>query len=291
MTFQSPAPERSNAFRMRLTTRSAFYIRRACALFLLLTSGGCAPLLAGTGLEAASSLISLGGTGLTIVQMTSTGPEKLLIGLMPPQYVENRERLIREAWEQNYQLIRTVEWAGEEMPWSDLTAAAYRKAGENKVLFALVEKRPLRTETHKEEITVYKTASGKLLHDPADSPGSAFYPQTHERQISVPIYAYKAWFFARSKQPSGILAGEGHRGGPCATAYGNGTLIRAVGRNTAADKSQLLSGDIVTAVNGRPATDSTALFLLAPGNNTLTICRNGHHGTKQLSLPTPRTVR
>lgn len=280
-----PAALEKDAFRFLIR------VKRACLAGLFLGVCGCAPLLAGTGLETASTLLSLGGTGLTVIQMTSTGPGKMPVGMIPQQYANNKERMVREAWEQNYQLTRTVEWTDEELPWPDLVTAASRKAGEGKTLFALVEKRLSHSEKRTAAVTVYKTASGRILQDPAESPGEGFNPQTQIRQSTVPMFRYTAWYFGRSRQPSGILAGEGPWDGPCRKTHDYGALIRAVGGNTPAHAAQLQPGDIVTAVNGRRVEGDTLLFLLTHGINTLTVCRNGHTETRHLTLPTPRTIR
>ena len=197
--------------------------------------------------------------------------------------------MIREAWEQNYQLSRTIHWEAEDIPWQEVVATATRKASDsNGLLFALVIRRPLRTETRREEITVYKTASGRMVQDPSQSPGEGFYPHIQTRSVNTPLYSYTAWFFSRSRQPSGILAAEVPRNGPCKAFRDTGTRVWAVGKNTPAHKADLHSGDVITAINGRTAPYSSFFSLLQPGENSLMICRQGQRHAAALTLPAPK---
>ncbi|SBV94918.1 hypothetical protein KL86DPRO_10781 [uncultured delta proteobacterium] len=234
-----------------------------------------------------STALTLGNIGQTVIKMTASGPEKVAVGELPPHYSGNRSRMIREAWEQNYQLAKTVRWEGEDAPWPEIVAATARKANGGGVLFALVERRPLRTETRQEEITLYRMISGRTLTDPRQSPGEGFHPQTQLRSVTVPVYTYTAWFFSRSRQPSGILATENPRGGPCNLPQGSATLVLAAGKNTPAQRAHLQSDDIITAINGRSAPYTALYSMLRPGDNPLTICRNGLYHSVVLSLPAP----
>ena len=251
---------------------------------LFLLSCGCAPLL--PAVETVSTILSLGNIGQTIITMTQAGPAKFPVGQTPPHYHNNRERMIREAWEQNYQLAGTLSWEAEDESWKEIAATTARKVGKNGNAFALVARSPQRTDTRREEITVYHTISGRVVTDPRLALGEHFYPQTHTRAVTVPIYTYTACFFTKSRQPTGILATDAPPS-PGAPYGKNASLIQAVGKKTPAHKTQLQAGDIITSVNGRDAPYHSLFSLFKPGENTLTICRNGRFHTAQLSLPIP----
>ena len=262
-------------------------MRKTLIALTALVYAGCAPLFAGSALETGSTLLSLGSLGQTVVQITNmgSGDKKLAVAYLPRQYRDDADRMVRETWEQNFQLVKTAQWEEEDMSWQELAAAVVRKARGNKAVLAMVEKRALRAKTVREEITVYVTPSGKVLRDPMESPGEAFFPQTRQAEFTVPVYVYKAFYFTKSRQPSGILAAEGPWDGPCRTAYGYGALVRAVGKKTPADAARLYPGDIITTVNGRRAEYQNLFALLRPGENTLSICRNGQHSVAALHLP------
>ena len=81
---------------------------KAAAVIAALCCSGCAALLPGA-LGEASTLISLGSLGQTAVQVSYAVLEKkrLAVGWMPAQYASNENRMVVEAWEQNYQLTRS----------------------------------------------------------------------------------------------------------------------------------------------------------------------------------------
>lgn len=254
---------------------------------LLYLNSGCAMIFSSVGLEVSSTLLSLGSVGQTLITMTASDRSAPPVGPVPAQYSDNPDRMIREAWEQNYQLAKKAVWEGEDIPWNELVSWTARKSKDVPALFALVEKRALRNENHREDVTVYKTVSGRTLQDPSQSPGEAFYPQTQTRTTAVPVFLYTAWFFTGSRQPSGILAFEDTWKDPCGTGRADGTLVRATGKNTPADKAGLRGGDVITAINGHTADPAAVFSLLRPGANTLSICRAGQAGTTTLTLPDP----
>ncbi len=260
-------------------------VKKTLLLLSLALLGGCAAIFPGMGLQTVSTALSLGSIGQTLIRMSNAEGSSLPVGPMPAQYVNNPTRMLQEAWEQNYQLAKTVRWESEEIPWKEVVAATGRKSGKSSALFALVERRALRDGSRTEQVTVYKTISGKLVESPAEAQGEAFYPQTREQRVTVPLYLYTAWFFTRSRQPSGILAQEGPWDGPCRTAYGYGALVLATGKNTPARKAEIQAGDIITAVNGRPAEYENLFGLLQGGHNTVTVCRGGAVLTLELALP------
>lgn len=254
---------------------------------LFLFCAGCATLPGA--LDPGSTLISLGSLGQTAFQVMriTTDSGTMAVAYLPQQYAADTERMLRETWEQNYQLAKTVRWEAEDLSWQEVAAATARKSRAEKASLALVAKRPVRTETVREEITVYVTPSGKTLRDPAESPGESFYPQVRARKAAVPVHAYTAYYFVRSGQPSGILAEEGPWDGPCRTPYGYGTHVRAVGKGTPAETAQLRAGDIITTVNGARAEYAAMFALLRPGENILSVCRNGQYATMRLYMPAP----
>lgn len=262
-------------------------MKKLLAYFLLFASCGCAPLLTGTVADV-SSLITLGGFGQTIVQLTSTGPRKLPVGTLPDQYGGDTDRMIREAWEQNYQIAKIVQWAGEDLPWQELAASVARKAGNTRVIFALAAKQAPHMEQRREDITVYRTLSGKTVADPADSFGEAYYPENRVVSQAVPVFRYIAWFFTKSRQPSGILASPEAWGGPCRSVARSGTLVRAVGKNTPAHKANIQSGDVITGINGQLSPYQKLFSLFTPGENAVALCRNGQTMTTVVQLPVPR---
>lgn len=262
-------------------------MKKLLAYFLLFASCGCAPLLTGTAAEV-SSLITLGGFGQTVVQLTSAGPRKLPVGALPAQYAGDTDRMIREAWEQNYQIAKTVQWAGEDLPWQELAASVARKAGTTRAVFALAAKQALHMEQRREDITVYRTLSGKTIADPADSFGEAYYPENRAVNQAAPVFRYTVWFFTKSRQPSGILASPEAWGGPCRNVARSGTLVRAVGKNTPAHKAGIQSGDVITGVNGRLSPYQNLFSLFVPGGNTVALCRNGQTMTTEAQFPVPR---
>lgn len=262
-------------------------MKKLLVSFLLFASCGCAPLLTGTAADV-SSLITLGGFGQTVVQLTSAGPRKLPVGALPVQYAGDADRMTREAWEQNYQIAKIAQWAGEDLPWQDLAASVARKAGTTRVVFALVAKQTSHMEQRREDITVYRTLTGKTVADPADSFGEAYYPENRAVGQAVPVFRYTAWFFTKSRQPSGILATPEAWGGPCKNAARSGTLVRAVGKNTPAHKASIQSGDVITSINGQLSPYQKLFSLLTPGENTVALCRNGQTMTTVVRLPVPR---
>ena len=262
-------------------------MKKILAFLVLFASCGCAALLPGAAGDI-STLITLGGFGQTVVQLTAAGPRKLPVGPLPAQYAADTERMVREAWEQNYQLAKTAPWAGEDMPWPELAANAARKADNTKSVFALVGKQALQTGQRREEITVYRTISGKLIADPADSFGEAYYPESRAVEQSVPVFRYTVYFFTKSRQPSGILASPGAWSGPCKAISPSGTLVRAVGKNSPARTAHIQAGDVIASINGRPSPYQDLFLLLAPGPNTVALCRNGQMMTTVLQLPVPR---
>jgi Trypsin-like serine proteases, typically periplasmic, contain C-terminal PDZ domain len=265
-------------------------IRTALLSFLFLLVYGCAaPLI--PGVEIASTLLSLGNIGQTVIKMTTAPKGKVSVGQIPPHYYADRERLLREAWEQNYQLAKVLSWEGEDEPWKEVVAATTRKAGKESIVFALVARTPRRSDTRREEITVYRTISGRVLTDPKLIASEHFYPETHAVDITVPIYTYTAWFFTKSRQISGILASGAPETGPCALLSGQGTLVRAVGAKTPAHTAKLQAGDIITSVNGYPVPFDTFFSRLIAGDNSLAICRNGQSYTTSLKLPAPGKAR
>ena len=258
-------------------------------LSFLLVYGCAAPLI--PGVEIASTILSLGNIGQTVIKMTTTPKGKVYVGQIPPHYYADRGRLFRETWEQNYQLAKILSWEGEEKTWKEVVATTTRKAGEESITFALVAKTPQRTDTHREEITVYRTISGRILTDPKLIADEHFYPEIHTVNVAVPIYTYTAWFFTKSRQISGILGSDAPRSGPCVLPAGQGTLVHAVGTKTPAQMAKLQAGDIITSVNGYPAPFNTFFSRLIAGENTLNICRNGQHHTTSLMLPAPGKAR
>ena len=260
-------------------------MKKLIIYFLFLFPCGCAAVFSSTAFEMSSTLLTLGNVGQTLISMT-TEESGMSVGPLPPHYSTDPARMIREAWEQQFQLAKRVSWEGEEVPWKELVAATGRKGG-GAFLFALVEKRTLRTDSQREEITIYRTISGRTLRDPTQSPGEAFYPHIQASNTSVPIYLYTAWFFTRSRQPSGILAGYQTENSPCRKVGIHGAGIVAVSKNSPAHKAGLRSGDTVSAVNGRAAEYATLLALLQPGRNSVTFCRNGRADTIEMQLPEP----
>lgn len=257
--------------------------------FFLFISCGCAPLLTGTVTDL-STLVTLGGFGQTVVRLTETGPRQPPVGALPAQYASDTERMIREAWEQNFQVTKTVHWQGEGLPWQELAANAARRADGTRAVFALVAKRALHAEPRYEELTVYRTVSGRLIADPSDSYGEAYYAETREIARKVPVFRYTAYFFTKSAQPSGILASPDTRDEPCKSVSRSGILVRAVGKSTPAHIARIQSGDVIISVNGRPAAYPDFFSLLTPGQNTVTLCRNGQPMTTALPMPSPRGV-
>jgi len=256
--------------------------------FLFFFPCGCATIFSSTAFEMSSTLLTLGNVGQTLISMTAAEGGGISVGPLPPHYSADHVRMIREAWEQQFQLAKKVSWEAEEVPWKELVGATVRK-GDGSFLFALVEKRTLRTDSRREEITVYRTVSGRTLRDPSQSPGEAFYPHIQASNASVPVYLYTAWFFTRSRQPSGILAGYPAENSPCRKAGIHGAGIVAVSKNSPAQKAGLQSGDTVSAVNGQAAEYATLFALLRPGKNSITFCRNGSAETLEMRLPAPLT--
>ncbi len=111
-------------------------MKKAAIILALLLHTGCAAIF--PGLQVASTALTLGNLGQTIITMTSSGPENMAVGELPPQYAGNRSRMIREAWEQNYLLAKTAHWEGEDAPWQEIVAGTIRKANDDGILFALV---------------------------------------------------------------------------------------------------------------------------------------------------------
>jgi hypothetical protein len=261
-------------------------MKKIASTLALLFCAGCAAMPFGV-LETGSTLISLGSLGQTAVQATRLASKdgKLSAAYLPPQYAEDTDRMLREAWEQNYQLAKIAQWEGEDVSWRELGTTVARKAEGGNFLLVLVRKSFARNSAVSETVTVYATPSGRILRDPSESPGESFYPKAQERKTPVRIYAYTAYFFTRSRQPSGILAADGPWDGPCRTAYAYGALVLAVGKKTPADDARLQAGEIITAINGRSVDYQTLFALLRPGENTLNICRDGRYATKRLLLP------
>lgn len=260
-------------------------MKKFLTILVLLANCGCAMIIPGTALEMTSTLLTLGNVGQTIVKMTAAESGKMAVGPLPQQYSSDQERMVREAWEQNFLLAKKTSWVGEEIPWKELVAATARKTGNSAILFALVEKRGLRNDIRREEVTVYKTVSGKTVLDPAQAMGEAFYPLVQTQNITVPVYLYTAWFFSRSRQPSGILAGDTTSRSSCGPS---GAYIVAIGKNTPANKSGLLAGDFITSINGHAVEYATLFAALRPGQNAVTFCRNGQIKTCDIPLPEPK---
>lgn len=263
-------------------------MKKMSIYFLFLFSCGCAAVFSGTALEMPSTLLTLGSVGQTLINMTGEESGKMPVGPLPPHYSSDQGRMIREAWEQQFQLAKRIHWEGEDVPWKEVVAVTVRKSGRGAFIFALVEKRILRTDSQREEIIVYRTVSGKTLYDPEQSPGEAFYPQIHVKHTSAPVYLYTAWYYTRSKQPSGILAGHQAENSPCRRAGIHGADIAAVAKNSPAQKAGLQWGDTISAVNGQATEYATLFALLRPGKNSITFCRNGQTGTLEVHLPEPQ---
>ncbi|CAK7042159.1 MAG: hypothetical protein DELT_02871 [Desulfovibrio sp.] len=258
---------------------------RHCAMPLcaLLFCAGCAvgmlPML-----ETASTALTLGSLGQTLVEATYLGKDdnKVAVAWMPKNYENAFDKMIRESWEQNYQYIKGVQWEDENIPWKDLTRVALRKAGDDRPILVLIQKKLARQVTVREERTFYTTVSGRLVRNPAEAAGESYFPHTRVQQQVVSLYTYTAYFFTRSRQPSGLLVTDAPKSGVC----GSGALIRAVGKKTPGDKAALRGGDIITHVNGRRASQQTAFSFLVPGANTLRVCRQGTVTEHALELPT-----
>lgn len=263
-------------------------MKKLLVIVSLLVNCGCATLFAGTGLEMSTTLLTLGGMGQTLINMTAADAGTMKVGPMPQHYTLDPERMIREAWEQNFQVAKRTRWEGEDISWKELVAATARKSGEGSPLFALVEKQARPAIRHREEVTVYRTASGKIVSSPAQAYGEGFYPLVQTREVAVPTYLYTAWFFTRSGQPSGILAGRVPETSPCRERGSSGAQVLAVGKKSPAHTAGLSAGDCILSVNGHAVEYATLFTLLQPGRNTIIVCaRNGGKETRELHLPTP----
>lgn len=85
--------------------------KRAAIIFFVFSTticSGCGAALLPGVLGDASTLLSLGSFGQTVIQMTYAASESgtVAVGRMPAQYGDNEPRMLVEAWEQNYQLIK-----------------------------------------------------------------------------------------------------------------------------------------------------------------------------------------
>lgn len=252
-----------------------------CAVFL---AGCAAGILPGT-LGTASTALSLGSLGQTLINATyvDSGNNKVAVAPLPANYKNNLERMIREAWEQNYQFVKGTRWEDEDIPWKDLAKTALRKGRGDSSILVLVEKAPLKQLTFSEEKTFYTTVSGRLIREPAEAAGESYYPHARAQKHTVTIYTYSAYFFTRSRQPSGLLLSATPKAGPC----GPGIAVRAVGKKTPGEKAGIRAGDVITHVNERVPTSQTFFSLLVPGTNPVRICRNGALSTHTLEIPTP----
>ena len=238
-------------------------------------------------------MISLGSLGQTAIQLTYAVLEdkKMAVGWLPGQYAGNTDRMILEAWEQNYQLTKKVSWENEDVPWLELTTTILRKARHSGTVFALVDKKPVRRSSVREDIAVYTTPSGMVTDDPASLVGQSFYTEIRTQSVPTTIYTYTAFYFTKSVQPTGLLLSQGPPNGPCRTNYTYGTQILAVGQKTPSATAGLQKNDILMAVNGRPAEFRDVFALFIPGENTLVICRNGTMlPQKHLRLPLPGEI-
>lgn len=252
------------------------------ALFGAFMCAGCAALPWSGSLGTASTAISLGSLGQTLVNVTymDDGGHKTAVARLPANYRGNMERMLCEAWEQHYQYVKCVRWQDEDIPWQDLARTSLRKGRGDTANLVLVETSPVAGITSTEERTFYATASGRLVRDPAEAAGESYYPHTRTQQYSVPRYVYSAFFFTRSRQPSGLLLGASPPG-PC----GPGALVRAVGKKSAGENAGLRSGDIITQINGRNADPKSVFSLLVSGANTVRVCRNGAYAARHLHIP------
>lgn len=264
------------------------YTGRIGAILAILCCCGCAALLPGA-LGDVSTLISLGSLGQTAVQVTYAVLEdkKIAVGWLPVQYAGNEDRMIAEAWEQNYQLAKKIFWENEDVPWRELTATVLRKAGHLNVVFALVDKKPLRKVQVREEVAVYTAPSGATTENPANLPGQSFHTEMRLRPATVTVCAYTAFYFVKSAQPTGLLLAQGSWNNPCRSARTYGTRVLAVGKRTPAEAAGLRKGDILTAVNGRPAEYRNIFALFLQGDNVVAVCRGGVVHEKNLRLPLP----
>lgn len=260
-------------------------MRKALLWFALLISSGCVAMLPAA-LETPSGILSLGSIGSTIVQFTYGESDgcKFPVGWMPRQYVFDENRMIVETWEQNYQIIKKTSWEAEDVTWNEVVAATSRKAAGSRTALALVLKKRSRTEIRRDIVTTFTTPSGREMRDPLERPGEPFYPRIREQRVGVTMYTYTAFFFSKSRQPSGILAAAGPVSGPCRTTT-PGAQVLAVGQKTPATRANLQRGDIITTVNEQVAEYGTLYSLLKPGDNTLFVCRNGHTSKRVLRLP------
>lgn len=268
--------------------RPPFRAAATIALFAALCCGGCAAFLPGV-LGDVSTLISLGSLGQTAIKVTYAAMEgkKMAVGWMPAQYAESEPRMLAEAWEQNFQLVKKVYWENEDVPWNELTATVLRKAGTKPAVFALVTKIPLGDAPVREEVAVFIAPSGKIAGDPQELPGQSFRVEMRKNPATAAVYGYSAFYFSWSRQPSGILAAEGPWDGPCRSAYTYGTLVAAVAKNSPAQQAGLRRGEVIMAVNSQPAEYRTIFSLFRFGDNAVAVCRDGTVSQKNLYLPPP----
>ena len=256
----------------------------AALLAVCLCTGCAVGVFPGT-LGTASTALSLGSLGQTLLSATyvDSGNNKVAVAPLPANYKNNLERMIREAWEQNYQFVKGTRWEDEDIPWKDLARTSLRKARGDGVTLVLVEKTPLKQLTVSEEKTFYTTVSGRLVREPSEAAGESYYPHARVQSQSVTMYSYSAYFFTRSRQPSGLLLTNAPKSGACPS----GATVRAVGKKTPGEKAGLRSGDVITHVNGRVANPQTLFSLFVPGANPIRICRSGELSNHSLDIPVP----